>query len=163
MKLLSPSFFAPSTVMVAPALLGKVIEVNGLRGRIMETEAYTQDSASHARTRTERSKLMFDTYGYVYVYLIYGMYHCLNFTTEKDGVGAVLIRAIQPLNFSARANGPGKLCKAMNITKSKHNGTAIGDKIKVFDDGFSTEKIHKTPRIGITEDTPLLWRFVMVE
>lgn len=169
MKALPPSFFARDTVIVAKDLLGKVIAVNGVRGRIIETEAYKQDKASHAYKRTERSALMFDTYGHVYVYLIYGMYYCLNFTTEKEGVGAVLIRAVTPLAEEKNASGvgrsigtgPGKLSLLFGITKEQFNGTKIGDKLKVLDDGYTVAKIIVTPRIGITQDTHLLWRFVV--
>jgi len=76
MKLLSENFFARDTVAVARDLLGKVVMVNGCSARVVETEAYKQDKASHAYKKTERSLLMYDTYGYVYVYLIYGMYWC---------------------------------------------------------------------------------------
>src|SRR3989339_935802 len=129
MKLLPPSFFAGDTITVAKELLGKVISVNGCTARIVETEAYGKDPASHAFTRTERSALMYDTYGHVYIYLIYGMYNCLNFTTETHGKpGAVLIRALEPLteietmqkrrktnNLHNLCSGPGKLCQALNI------------------------------------------------
>ena len=69
MKLLHPSFFAKNTTEVAQELLGKIISVNGTLVRIVETEAYGQDHASHAFKRTERSALMYDTFGHVYVYL----------------------------------------------------------------------------------------------
>src|SRR3989338_5047475 len=98
MKQLPAAFFARDTIKVAQELLGKVLSVNGYRARIVETEAYGSDPASHAYKRTERSALMYDTYGHVYIYLIYGMYPCINFTTEKDNPGAVLIRAVEPLN-----------------------------------------------------------------
>ena len=74
MKQLPKSFFAMDTVTVARELLGKIIEINGFKSRIVETEAYSQDKASHAFKKTERSTLMFDTHGHVYVYLIYGMF-----------------------------------------------------------------------------------------
>ncbi len=160
MQPLPPSFFAQDTLTVAKQLLGKIIEVNGFRGRIIETEAYKQDKASHARTRTERSALMHDTHGYVYVYIIYGIYHCLNFTSSTEP-GAVLIRAVEPLNTSGKTDGPGKLCREFNITKQQHNGTLVGDTISVFDDGYIAKTIQETPRIGIKEDTYLLWRFTI--
>ncbi len=151
---LKQDFFAENTVGIARDLLGKIIEVNGKRARIVETEAYKQDKASHAYKKTERSKLMFDTYGHVYVYLVYGMYYCLNFTTEKDSVGAVLIRAVEYEN----CNGPGKLCKVLGIDKT-HNGTKIGTKLKLFDDGYKVKKIKTSSRIGIKEGLHLQWRF----
>jgi len=172
MKQLFPSFFARDTVKVAQELLGKVIEVNGCKVRIVETEAYGKDPASHAFTRTERSALMFDTYGHVYVYLIYGMYYCINFTTEIVGQpGAVLIRAVEPLSGVAEmkkrrktdkiinlCSGPGKLCSALGIGK-KHNGLKLGKEIKVFDDGSKVGKIRTSSRIGIKDALDLQWRF----
>ncbi len=172
MKLLSSTFFARNTVQVAQELLGKIMEVNGCKARIVETEAYGQDPASHAFTRTERSALMFDTSGHVYVYLIYGMYYCLNFTTEKVGQpGAVLIRAVEPLNqieelkkrrktdkVTNLCSGPGKLCSALGIDK-KHNGLKLGKEIKVYDDDFKAGKIGKSSRIGIKDAQDLQWRF----
>ncbi|MDP3990339.1 MAG: DNA-3-methyladenine glycosylase [archaeon] len=170
MKEIPISFFAQDTLNVAKNLLGKVISVNGFLARIVETEAYCDDAASHARTKTERSKIMHDTYGYSYIYLIYGMYHCLNFTTSK-GPGAVLIRAVEPLNridelkLIRKTNdeknlcsGPGKLCQAFGINKT-FNELKLGTKIGVFDDGFVPAKMGKSSRVGITEAIDLEWRF----
>jgi|SRR3989344_5404602 len=172
MKQVLRSFFVQDTVTVAKKLLGKIIYVNGCTARITETEAYTDDSASHAFKKTERSKIMFDTYGQVYVYLIYGMYHCLNFTTEKKGKpGAVLIRAAEPLSgmelmkrkrgaedLHNLCSGPGKLCQALGIDK-RHNNLALGKDVKIFDDGFLVGKIGKGSRIGIKDALHLQWRF----
>ncbi|MDO8511531.1 MAG: DNA-3-methyladenine glycosylase [Nanoarchaeota archaeon] len=171
MKELSSSFFARDTVTVAQELLGKIISVDGIQARIVETEAYGRDSASHAYTRTERSALMYDTHGHVYVYLIYGMYWCLNFTCDKNEAGAVLIRAVEPLtgietmkkkrkteNIANLCSGPGKLCLALGIDK-KYNGLKIGKEIKVFDDGFKVSKIATSSRIGIKDALDLQWRF----
>lgn len=170
-KHLPPSFFARNTVEVAKSLLGKVIAINGMQARIVETEAYGRDPASHAFKKTERSKLMFDTHGHVYVYLIYGMYECLNFTTEKKDAGAVLIRAVEPLrgiekmkknreteNIFNLCSGPGKLCQALDITR-KLNGLKLGKEVKVCDDGFRVGKIGKSSRIGIKDALDLQWRF----
>ncbi len=175
MKLLPPSFFARDTLDVAQELLGKIIEVNGVSARIVETEAYKRDPASHAYTKTERSKIMFETYGYVYVYLIYGMYHCLNFTTEKNDAGAVLIRAVEPLTGMDKMNlrrrsikitnlcsGPGKLCQALAIDKS-HDGQKLGKDIKVCDDKYVMKQISSSSRIGITQGKELLWRFYIAD
>ena len=171
MKPLPASFFARDTVEVAKDLLGKIISVNGFKGRIVETEAYGRDPASHAFTKTERSALMFDTHAYVYVYLIYGMYHCLNFTSDRHNAGAVLIRAVEPLNnieelkrirknnkITSLCSGPGKLCQAFGINK-KHNGLKLGGKITVFDDGFTVGRIATSSRIGIKDALDLQWRF----
>lgn len=153
MKELNKEFFNRDTIIVAKELVGKILCVDNFKARITETEAYKQDKASHAHKKTQRSLLMHETYGHVYVYLIYGMYHCLNFTTDSKP-GAVLIRA---LNHPGR-NGPGKLCKTLNITL-KDNGVPIGKRIKVLDDNYKP-KIKRTERIGITKDAHLRWRFV---
>ena len=144
-----------------------------MKARIVETEAYGRDKASHAYTKTERSKIMFDTYGHIYVYLIYGMHYCLNFTTEKKEAGAVLIRAVEPLQGIERmkknrktnemqnlCNGPGKLCLALGINK-KHNGLKLGKEIKLFDDGYKIKEIQSSSRIGIKEALDLELRFYL--
>lgn len=160
MKEINQDFFKRDTLIVAKDLLGKIIVVDGIKYRIIEVEAYKEDKASHARKRTNRSALMFETYGYVYVYLIYGMYYCLNFTSDIKP-GAILIRAVCPLNTQhlpvSSFNGPGKLCKALNITKLD-NSKKIGERIKLYDDDFKP-KINKSERIGIKDDKHLKWRF----
>ncbi len=171
MKPLTPSFFARNTVKVAKSLLGKIISVNGMHARIVETEAYGRDPASHAFKRTERSALMYDTHGHVYVYLIYGMYECINFTTERNQPGAVLIRAVEPLKGIERmkknrgteeiynlCSGPGKLCEALGISR-KLNGLPLGNKVQVHDDGYKIQKIGVSSRIGIKDALHLPWRF----
>ncbi len=176
MKPLPPSFFARNTVTVAKELLGKIMAVNGMKARIVETEAYGKDPASHAFKKTARSSLMYDTYGHVYVYLIYGMYECLNFTTEKIGEpGAVLVRAAEPLTGVAEmkkrrgtdniihcCSGPGKLCQALHITRVL-NGTRIGKEVKVYEDGFVAKNIGKSSRIGIKDAVNLPWRFFIAD
>lgn len=171
MKELSQSFFSRDTVTVAQELLGKIISVNGMQARIVETEAYGTDPASHAHTRTERSALMYDTHGHVYVYLIYGMYWCLNFTSEKDNPGAVLIRAVEPLvgmeemkrnrkteKITNLCSGPGKLCLALGIDK-RYNGLKLGKEIRILDEGYKISKIACSSRIGIKDVLDLQWRF----
>lgn len=171
MKELPQSFFAQDTVKTAQDLLGKIIAINGMQARIVETEAYGQDPASHAYTRTERSALMYDTHGHVYVYLIYGMYWCLNFTSDQDNAGAVLIRAVEPLvgieimkknrkteKITNLCSGPGKLCAALGIDK-RYNGLKFGKEIKLLDDGFKVRKIATSSRIGIKDALELQWRF----
>ena len=171
MKPLPQSFFGRNTVDVDQNLLGKIISVNGMHARIVETEAYGRDPASHAFKKTERSKLMFDTHGHVYVYLIYGMYECLNFTTERKEAGAVLVRAVEPLKginkmkrnrktekIDNLCSGPGKLCQAFGITR-KLNGLKLGKEVKVYDDGHIVEKIVSSSRIGIQDALELQWRF----
>ena len=171
MKPINHDFFARDTLTVAKELLGKIIVLDNFQCRIVETEAYGRDQASHAYKKTDRSSLMFDTFGFVYVYLIYGLYYCLNFTADKDEAGAVLIRAVEPLKgieemkrrrkteiIPNLCSGPGKLCLAMGINKD-YNGSKIGEKIKLFDDGFIAENIGTSPRIGIKDALDLEWRF----
>jgi DNA-3-methyladenine glycosylase len=168
-KPIPKQFFARETLAVAKDLIGAVLTIGACSGRIVEVEAYTDDEASHGYRRTDRSAIMYDTFGHVYVYFIYGMYHCLNFTTDKSRSGAVLIRAIEPLSGmeimkkrrgvvdnKKLCNGPGKLCKAFNIDLTL-NGTRVGDKVKLFKG--SRGEVLTSPRIGIKKATELNWRF----
>src|SRR5262249_34740813 len=120
-------FFGRSALVVARELLGKelVHEVGGREraGLVVETEAYLgeRDLASHAAAgRTARTEVMFGPPGHAYVYLIYGMHHCLNVVTGEDGkASAVLLRAIAPVAGIAegmRTDGPGRLTKALGVT-----------------------------------------------
>ncbi len=168
-RLLKPSFFARPTLDVAPELLGCILDVSGVSGRIVEVEAYTDDPASHGFRRTERSAIMFETFGYVYVYYIYGANHCVNFTTDKHHVGAILVRALEPLTgidkmqkrrgtdkLTQLCSGPGKLCQALGINLT-FNWTPVGDQVKIY--SGESHKIETSPRIGITKATDLHWRF----
>jgi len=166
-KKLSKDFFKRDTIQVAKELLGKIIEFNGVKGMIVETEAYGKDEASHASKKTERSKLMYNTFGKIYVYLVYGNYYCLNFTTEENAPGAVLIRSLEPLNgldimkrrrkSDDLTTGPGKLCQALNINLLV-NGTDINDKLKIYDNDLKFD-IVKTTRVGISKAKDLKLRF----
>jgi len=118
---LKKKFFNRNTVVVARELLGKFlvrrIGNKLIRAGITETEAYCgiRDLACHAsKGLTKRTKVMFGPAGFSYVYMIYGMYHCLNIVTEKEGnPSAVLIRAVGYEN----CDGPGKLCRELRIDK----------------------------------------------
>src|SRR5512135_1075053 len=94
-------FYEHPTVGVARALLGKVLVHGPAAGIIVETEAYLggEDLAAHsARGITPRTRVIFGPPGHAYVYFIYGMYECLNFTAEPAGrPGCVLLRAIEPV------------------------------------------------------------------
>ncbi|QQG38726.1 MAG: DNA-3-methyladenine glycosylase [Candidatus Woesearchaeota archaeon] len=172
MKKIQKAFFSRDALVVAKELLGKVISYNNCSGIIVETEAYKKDPASHAFKITPRSEIMLNSYGKFYIYFIYGMYHCLNITTNKNDIGAVLIRSLQPLDgisimkkrrktsdIHNLLSGPGKLCQALNITKSLNN-TNVDDKIKVYYyKNIKNSEIEKTKRIGIKESKDLDWRF----
>ena len=141
-------------MVVAKDLIGKFLvhKTNDkiLVAEITETEAYAgfEDKASHAsRGKTLRNEIMFRSAGFAYVYLIYGMYHCLNIVTEKEGFpSAVLIRGLDYLN----ADGPGKLCREFKVTKENCNKLDVtGDKLYVEDRGIKPKKIFSGPRIGI--------------
>jgi DNA-3-methyladenine glycosylase len=167
---LDPEFFARDTVTVARDLIGATLVAGGCAGRIVETEAYTTDAASHAVIRSRRGALMRETFNHIYVYLIYGMYYCLNITTERDGVGAVLIRAVEPTrgielmcqrrgtsNVRLLASGPGRLCAAFGIDLAM-NGKPLGRDIRILTRA-AEPPISASPRIGITRATELDWRF----
>jgi len=172
MKTLSASFFACSAVELAPKLLGKVVRKGSCTGIIVETEAYGTDPASHAYKITPRSKIMQETYGHWYVYFTYGMHHCANITCDKEGIGAVLIRAVEPLEglgvmkhrretteVENLANGPAKFCEAFSITK-KENGSPVGSDFTIYHaPAIPKNKIATSPRIGISAGRSLLWRF----
>jgi DNA-3-methyladenine glycosylase len=165
------AFYARPTVEVARDLLGKVLaRRRGGRSelaRIVEVEAYLgeRDAASHARRGpTPRAAIMFGPPGYLYVYLVYGMHHCMNFVTETDGVaGAVLIRAAEPLSgLGGRdprpLSGPGKLCaglgitlrdKGRDLTSASPRGDAGGDVFFVADDGVPPPRRAVSTRIGV--------------
>ncbi len=178
--ILPRQFYERPTVEVARELLGKVLVHGGAAGVILETEAYLggDDLASHtARGITPRTKVIFGPPGHAYVYLIYGMYECLNLVAEPDGkAGCVLIRALQPIagiesmfrrrpaarKIADLASGPGKLTLAMKITRA-HNGCDV-TRGPIFVRKWLQEppvEIEATPRIGITKcaDWPL--RFVI--
>ena len=179
-KRLDRKFYNRSTLKVAKELLGKylVIEKNEIyvSGKIVETEAYIgpDDPASHAyRGLTPRNKVMFGEPGYAYVYLTYGMHHCLNFVTERKGFpAAVLIRALEPadgieiLRKRRKAkdlinltNGPAKLCQALGIDRTLNGVDLCSDIIYVEDRGNTLTKIASTSRIGIKEGKDKKWRF----
>jgi DNA-3-methyladenine glycosylase len=170
MPYLAADFFARDTIEVARDLIGTTLVVGNCQGRIVETEAYTTDAASHSVTRRNQSQTMRETFGRVYVYFIYGMYYCLNFTTDRTGPGAVLIRAAEPLRgieqMSVRrgttdlrllASGPGRLCQAFGIDLD-FNGERIGRKIKLKA-RVDAPHVGVSRRIGISAATDLEWRF----
>jgi len=170
MQYLDAEFFARDTLTVARDLIGTTLVVGRCRGRIVETEAYTTDAASHAVTRRHQASWMGDTFGHIYIFFIYGMYYCLNFTTEPGGVGAVLVRAAEPLaglGVMARrrgtkdprklCSGPGRLCQALAIDL-KLNGRPLGRGLKLRPK-VADPVVETSRRIGISQARELEWRF----
>jgi len=194
MEKLDREFYDRDTVTVARDLLGKLLvrELDGHRlvGRITETEAYVGpiDKACHAYNykRTPRTETLFAPPGTAYIYLIYGIYSCLNFVTEPEGTPcAVLIRAAEPIESEVQIalnrfgklpeeltpyqrknflNGPGKLCKGFALTRAQNGLSLLGDTLYAAEDGFIPGKIHVSKRIGIDyaeEAIDFPWRFYL--
>ncbi len=174
------AFYTRPTIEVAHDLIGKVILHGKTAGRIIEAEAYLglEDKAAHSSAGvTNRTRAIFGPPGHAYVYLIYGMYECLNLVAEPDGTpGCVLIRALEPITglaimrprrTAARrpeqlASGPGKLTMALDVTRRHYGADVTRGPLIVR--GFREEsplEVVTTPRIGITKcvDWPL--RFVL--
>ncbi len=166
MSKLNRKFFEKNTLTVAKELLGKILVFNNHQGIITETEAYIgeDDPACHAaKGRTTRTEVMYGTAGYSYVYLIYGMYYCLNIVTEKkDFPAAVLIRGVM-LNSKLHLDGPGKLCKYLGITTIHNKIDLTSSEYFYIKNSKQTFSFIQTPRIGIKVGTEKLWRFKTVE
>lgn len=156
--ILSRRFFNRPTVTVAQSLVGKyLVRENGtgtIAGKIIEVEAYigTEDKACHAsKGRTARTEVLFGPPGVSYVYLIYGMYHMLNVVTERpEFPAAVLIRAIEV--DGELIDGPGKLCRELQIDRSLHRRDLTeGRSIWFEDQGVQVppRQIGTFPRIGV--------------
>jgi DNA-3-methyladenine glycosylase len=164
-------YFNRPTLTVARSLIGKylvrVIDGRILAGKIVEVEAYvgSQDRACHAaKGRTQRTEVMFGPAGVAYVYLIYGMYHCLNVVTEREEFpSAVLIRAIE-LNGEL-IDGPGRLCRALEIDRRLNRvDLTIGESLWFEDRGGVVGRgtVGAYPRIGVDYAgtwAKKLWRF----
>ncbi len=161
-KILPQDFYFNDTIWVAKNLLGKVL-VRNYRGQrragiIVETEAYlgSKDPACHSygNRKSERNKSMYLPGGHAYVYFIYGMYFCFNVVTKDEtNPEAVLIRAIEPLEgtYKNKTNGPGKLCRELNIDK-KIDGISL-DKGPILIEESSQKlkiKLGTSARIGIS-------------
>jgi DNA-3-methyladenine glycosylase len=172
---LGKRFFSQPTVDLAKALLGKYLVLGDLKGVIVETEAYLyrDDPGCHAsRGITARNAPMFGPAGRAYVYLIYGMYHCLNIVSGREGEGeAVLIRALEPVQgillmqkrrktgkTENLCSGPGKLTQAFGITK-RHNNTSLLDGPLFVCDSRKKPEICTSGRIGLSAGKELELRF----
>ena len=199
MARLPRSFYLGDTVEIARSLVGKYLlrmyEGEILLGRITETEAYVgrMDKACHTYNyrRTARTEVMFGEAGHAYIYFTYGMHHCLNFVTEEIGEpSAVLIRGMEPvlgaetmaqLRFQKPLaeltsyqkknflNGPGKLCKALALTRAENGIDLLGDVLACYDSAKDfglpdapLGEIKVGKRIGIDyaeEAVDFPWRF----
>jgi DNA-3-methyladenine glycosylase len=158
LKKLDHTFFRQNAEQLARGLIGTVLvhRVRGkkYRARIVEAEAYVgpHDLASHtSKGRTKRTEIMFGPAGHAYVYLIYGMYEMFNIVAGRTGSGqAVLIRAADPLDgWKADLSGPGKLTRALKISRS-HNGQDLtGDRLFLLCDPHYHPRTKKAKRVGV--------------
>ncbi len=172
-------FYERPTLKIAKDLLGKVLITQTssviLQSKIVDVEAYVgpKDQACHAsKGRTKRTAIMFGPAGFTYVYLIYGMYHCLNFVTEReDYPAAILIRGLEilrkdhPAVSPIRIDGPGRICRYLGVDRT-YNGldATLGMTLWIEDHGLaiSRKQIQSLPRIGVDyagEWAQKLWRF----
>ena len=190
---LDKNFYQQPTIKLAKNLLGKYLvheENNGtiLAARIVETEAYLykNDPACHAyKGKTKRNEAMFGPAGHAYVYLIYGMYYCLNVVSSKEDIGeAVLIRALEPVlgldimkrrrgteKIISLCNGPGKLTQAFGLTKKHDKQDLTAGKLFLCSEQELCHKfsmvtlknrkiqIRSSGRIGISQGKELQLRF----
>lgn len=166
-------FSAPSHE-VARLLIGTVVLIDGVGGRIVETEAYDrEDPASHTFSgETPRNAAMFGPPAHAYVYRSYGIHWCLNFVCREAGHGAgVLLRAIEPMEgldaMRARrgveehkllCSGPGKLCQAMGVTHAL-NGMPLAQAPFLLLPREGDCVVVTGPRIGISKAVEVPWRF----
>lgn len=192
MNKLTRDFYERDTLIVAQELLGKNMvfkDEEEIIVKITDVEAYKgiDDKACHTYggKRTPRTEVMWGEAGHIYIYIIYGMYYCLNVVTESiDNPCAVLIRGVVPVenitkmsfnrynkpydelnryqirNFS---NGPGKLCKALGLDLSHNGMDLLTPQLYIYDDGQDNNiNIRKSKRINIDyaeEAADYLWRF----
>jgi DNA-3-methyladenine glycosylase len=157
-RILPRIYFNRPTLTVARSLIGKYLvrAIDGriFAGKIVEVEAYVgpEDKACHAsKGRTQRTDVMFGPGGVAYVYLIYGMYHCLNVVTEREEFpSAVLIRSVEI--DGELIDGPGRLCRALQIDRRLNRvDLTTGESIWFEDRGVLVKKadVRAHPRIGV--------------
>jgi DNA-3-methyladenine glycosylase len=172
-RALDLDFFAGDALAVARGLIGVELVYGPCSAVIVEVEAYKDDAASHYVTRRPSAgELMGSTYGRIYIYRIYGVHLCLNFTCDAGGPGAVLIRAVEPRTgldamqerrgverVRDLCNGPGKLAEALGIEPALNRAPVL--------EAFALRppraglEVEATPRIGIREAATLPWRFTL--
>lgn len=182
-QIVEPNWLTRPSTDVSPDLIGCTLvrqfaDGTLLRGIIVETEAYGPgDPACHAyRRRTDRNWVMFGPAGRAYVYLIYGIYHCLNIVTDRDEVpSAVLIRALElesvpswlsvPTSTKPQrlAAGPGKLCKVLQIDRQLNaQRLKPGEPLWLEDRPPQWQpELIQTTRIGLTKGADLPWRWYL--
>lgn len=164
LNILANEFYARNTVTVAKGLLGKALRVRDSHvwrsGVIVEDEAYLHnDPACHSYKGPDgRNQSMFKGPGTVYVFTMHKV-HCVNVVTQRGE--AVLLRALQPLeNVLLPTNGPGRLCRALNITRANHDSLSFtGSEIQISNCNFPKFQIGVSERIGISKAKDLLLRF----
>lgn len=187
MKKLDRSFYNRNVLTVAEEILGKILvhkmPEGIVKGRIVEVEAYdgSMDKAAHAYPNllTDRTRIQFGEGGYAYVYLIYGMYHCMNIVTGNvDEPQVLLLRALEPVEgielmekrrkttkLRNLCSGPGKLCQAMGITGEDYGKDLCGNEIYLEDaPALLAENILRSKRINIDyaeEAKEFLWRYTI--
>lgn len=183
--ILPREFYEKDTITVAKSLLGHVVvrRENGTEtsGAIVETEAYMGriDAAAHSyKGKSERTAIMFGDKGFAYIYMIYGMYYCMNVTSgTKHEPEAILIRALEPLSGTQTmkerrktqktenlCSGPGKLCMAMDINKRHYGIDLTKSKDFFIEYGQDIQDIEESRRINIDyagEAKDYLWRFTI--
>ena len=194
-RIVPQEFYARDPRIVARELLGKTVVrtvSSGARrqrrsGRIVEVEVYLGegDLAAHsAAGKTARNQVLFGPPGHAYVYFIYGVHYCLNFSCMPEGqAGCTLVRALEPLEgipemarargvapdrlestagLRALTSGPGRVCEALGITREGFNGQELyspDSPLKVVDEGGVRCQILESPRIGITKSSEMPLRY----
>lgn len=171
---LPDAFFARDALVVARALIGTYLVHETPEGRrcvrIVETEAYRgpDDAACHARAGlTRRTRTLYGPSGHAYVFLVYGMHDCFNVVCAGEGRGhAVLVRAGDPVSGlldDARTDGPGRVARALGVTRA-HDGLDLrGDRLYVAPRSRRPAKIVTTPRVGVAYAGAIAeapWRFL---
>lgn len=171
---IEPIDFSAPSALVARRLIGAILTVDGVGGRIVETEAYDpEEPASHAfRGPTASNTALFGPPAHAYVYRSYGIHWCLNFVCREEGHGAgVLIRAIEPLTgldamrqrrglepIRLLCSGPGRVGQALGITH-RHDGMSLLEAPFHVEAPQEPVSVVSGPRIGITKAIALPWRF----
>jgi DNA-3-methyladenine glycosylase len=156
---LPASFYRREALVVARDLLGRTLcrelpDGTVLRGRLVEVEAYDgpADRASHAfRGITKRNRWMFEHGGVAYVYLVYGIHHCLNIVTGDAGhPAAILLRAAESPDGATSTSGPGRLTRAFRVDRSM-DGTSFLSGPLWLETGepVPDRAVKRTRRIGV--------------